>query len=274
MKLPELFQLEDVRLIESSFEALTNESSLVQMLRGSTEVRLLIDNDETPLAMAREDEGWKAVSFLWKEPSEDLIEILPELDIKVFKCSIEDWREAVMEYFSNKMLKECQPALDDLPADREKKVSDLIWKEWHFKPGDLCYDCCCGSGVGSKTLVKMGLRPLAYDVDRDLLCRGLLEGRLQPWNTVLLDGTKASEYLDKAPYAIMLMAGDINIINSWTWKLIVDQILELADNIIMTVATEEEVKFMEQWCHDKGRTCTIFENQRDLFYDRWVCSVR
>jgi hypothetical protein len=66
MALCELFDLEDLRLLENSLEDLGNEVLLAQMLRGSDQVRLLISHDETPLAMAREDGGWKAVSFLWK----------------------------------------------------------------------------------------------------------------------------------------------------------------------------------------------------------------
>jgi len=273
MTLSELFELEEIRLLEGSFEELTNESLLVHMLKGSAEVRLLIADDETPLAMAREDEGWKAVSFLWKEPSEELIEILPELDIKVYTCTTETYREAICDHFSRIIMAEVEPALDDLPPDRIKKVSDLVWGEWNFQPGDLCYDCCCGTGVGSQALSKVGLRSFAFDMDRQLLSRGLKEGRLQTYSTVQLDATKAAQYLERAPYALMLMAGDINVVNSHLWRTIMLQVLELADKILVTVGTEEEVTMLRSWVEQKGRTCRTFENERDLFYDRWVCSV-
>ncbi len=274
MDLCDLFDLEEVRLVESSFEDLTNESFLVHMLRGSNEVRLLIDDLETPLAMAREDHGWKAVSFLWKGPSDELIEILPELEIKVYKCSAESYREAVCDHFCQRILVECQAAQNDLPPDRTKKVSDLIWKEWNFKPGDLCYDCCCGSGVGSQALTKVGLNTFAFDLDMELLCRGLKEGRLQTWSTARIDATRASEYLEHAPFALLLMAGDINVGNVWIWQRIFDQVLELADNILATVASEEEAGQLRQWSEAKGRQCQVFENERDPFYDRWVCSIK
>ncbi|MCG7843834.1 MAG: hypothetical protein MIO90_00195 [Methanomassiliicoccales archaeon] len=273
MELCDLFDLEGLQLIESSFEDLTNESVLIYMLRGSKEVRLLISDDETPLAMAREDGGWKAVSFLWKEPSEEIIEILPELDIKVYTCSIETYREAVYDHFNRRLMGACQSALEDLPADRTKKVSDLIWKEWHFQPGDLCYDCCCGSGVGSHALSKVGLRPFAFDVDRELLCLGFQEGRLQTFNTALLDATKATKYLERAPFALMLMAGDINICNTLIWQKIIGEVLDMADSIIITVASEDEAEVLRQWAEAKGRNCRVFENERDPFYDRWVCRI-
>jgi hypothetical protein len=273
MDLADLFDLEEVRLVESSFEDLTNESLLAQLLSGSKEARLLLDDDETPLAMAREDNGWKAVSFLWKEPSDALIEMLPELDIKAYSCTIDAYREAICDHFCRRMMDECQPALDDVPVDRIKKVSDLIWKEWHFKPGDLCYDCCSGSGVGSQALIKVGLRPFAFDVDRELLCRGIEKGRLQTWNTARIDASQASRYLDRAPFALMLMAGDINMVNAWSWQRIFEQVLELADNVMVTVASEEEAERLRSWAEGKGRPVRIFENTRDPFYDRWVCSV-
>jgi hypothetical protein len=273
MELCDLFDLEGLQLIESSFEDLTNESVLVHMLRGSKEVRLLISDDETPLAMARDEDGWKAVSFLWKEPSEEIIELLPELEIKVFICSTETYREAVYDHFNRRLLGVCHPAIEDLPADRIKKVSDLIWREWHFNPGDLCYDCCCGSGVGSQALSKVGLKPFAFDVDKELLCRGFQEGRLQTWNTALLDATKASQYLGRAPFALMLMAGDINVGNTWIWQRIFGQVLELADQVMITVASEEEAEVLRGWAEQIGRKCRVFENTRDPFYDRWVCAL-
>ncbi len=273
MALCELFDLEDLRLLENTLEDLGNEIFLAQMLRGSDQVRLLISSDETPLAMAREDGGWKAVSFLWKEPSDELIELLPELDISVYTCDEETYREAVYDHFSRKIMNEVEPALDDVPEDRAKKVSDLVWKEWEFKPGSLCYDCCCGSGVGSLALSKVGLRSFAFDLDAALLSRGLQSGRLQTWSTAQLDATKASQYLERAPFALMLMAGDINVGNSWVWKQIFEQVLLIADQVMVTVGSQEEAELLRSWAEAKGRTPKVFENQRDPFYDRWVCSI-
>ena len=273
MALCELFDLEDLRMLENTLEDLGNEIFLAQMLRGSDQVRLLISSDETPLAMAREDGGWKAVSFLWKEPSDELIELLPELDISVYTCDEETYREAVYDHFSRKIMNEVEPALDDVPEDRAKKVSDLVWKEWEFKPGSLCYDCCCGSGVGSLALSKVGLRSFAFDLDAALLSRGLQSGRLQTWSTAQLDATKASQYLERAPFALMLMAGDINVGNTWVWKQIFEQVLLIADHVMVTVGSQEEAELLRSWAEAKGRTPKVFENQRDPFYDRWVCSI-
>ncbi len=273
MALCELFDLEELRLLENTLEDLKNERFLAQILSGSEKVRLLISRDETPLAMAREDGGWKAVSFLWKEPSDELIELLPELDISVFTCDTDTYREAVFDHFARKIMNEVEPALDDLPEDRTKKVSDLIWKEWNFKPGDLCYDCCCGSGVGSMALSKVGLRSFAFDVDASLLSRGLHSGRLQTWSTVQLDATKASQYLERAPFALMLMAGDINVGNFWIWKIIFEQVLLIADQVMVTVGTKEEAEMLRSWAEAKDRSPRVFENERDPFYDRWVCSI-
>jgi len=274
MALCELFELEDLRLLENTLEDLGNEVFLSQMLRGSEQVRLLISHDETPLAMARRDEGgWKAVSFLWKEPSDELIEILPELEIMVYTCDTETYREAVYDHFSRRILQEVEPSPEDLPEDRAKKVSDLVWKVWDFKPGELCYDCCCGSGVGSLALSKVGLRSFAFDIDAGLLSRGMRSGRLQTYSTIQMDATKASLFLDRAPYALMLMAGDIHVGNHWIWRSIFEQVLLIADRILVTVRTQEEADQLKAWADAKGRDCQVFENERDPFYDRWVCSI-
>lgn len=274
MALCELFELEELRLLENSVDDLLNEALLAQMLYGSEHVRLLISHDEVPLAMARQDgKGWKAVSFLWKEPSEEIIEVLPEMDIKVFTCDTETYREAVFDHFSRKMMEEVEPSPEDMSEDRVKKVSDLIWKEWNFKPGELCYDCCCGSGVGSLALAKVGMRSFAFDIDPCLLSRGIVSGRLQTWSSARIDATKATRFLGKAPFALMLMAGEIGVSNSWVWKAILEQVLELGDNVLVTVATKEEAEMLRQWAEAKDRHCKVLENTRDPFYDRWVLSV-
>jgi len=270
MSICELFDLEEIRMIEMNFQDVSNEALLVHMLRGGSEARLLISQDEVPLAMAREDDGWKVVSFLWKEPSEELIESLPELDIKVYTCDTETYREAVYDHFSRMMLQELEPAMEDVPHDRTKKVSDLVWKEWNFKPGDLCYDCCCGSGVGSLALSKVGMRAFSFDIDGSLLCRGLKQGRLQTYSTVQMDATKASQYLERAHFALMLMAGDIGPGTSWVWQAIFEQVLQLADHVMVTVGTKEEAEQLRAWSEAKGRSSRVFENPRDKFYDRWV----
>ena len=273
MALCELFELDDLELIEGTFEELSNERFLAHMLRGSREVRLLVSHDERPLAMAREDNGWKAVSFLWKEPSDELIEALPELDLKVYTCDTRTYREAVCDHFSRRLLDEVEPAMEDVPEDRAKKVSDLIWKEWDFRPGELCYDCCCGSGVGSLALSKVGLQSFAFDVDRALLSSGLRKGRLKTWSTVQLDAMKASQYLERASYAILLMAGNIGPGNAWMWERIFDQVLRIADHVLATVGTQEEAEQLRAWAEARGRRPRVFENERDLFYDRWACSI-
>ncbi len=273
MAICELFDLEELRLLEGNFEDVSNETLMAHMLRGGNEARLLISHDEVPLAMAREDHGWKAVTFLWKEPSDELIEALPELDIKVFSCDTETFREAVYDHFSRRVMEEVEPAMEDVPEDRAKKVSDLVWKEWNFKPGDRCYDCCCGSGVGSQALSKVGLRAFSFDIDLSLLSRGLKQGRLQTYSTVQLDATKASQYLERASFALMLMAGDIGPGTSWTWQIIFEQVLQLGDHVLVTVGTQEEAEQLKAWAEAKGRTPRVFENERDPFYDRWVCAV-
>jgi hypothetical protein len=127
--------------------------------------------------------------------------------------------------------------------------------------------------VGSLALSKAGLRSFAFDIDAGLLSRGMQSGRLQTWTTAQIDATKVSQFLERAPYALMLMAGDIHVGNHWIWKMIFEQVLLIADRIVVTVRTQEEADQLKAWAEAKGRDCRVFENERDAFYDRWVCSI-
>jgi hypothetical protein len=42
---------------------------------------------------------------------------------------------------------------------------------------------------------------------------------------------------------------------------------------LVTVETEKEAERVRRWCVAQGREVRMFENNRDPFYDRWVCTI-
>ena len=69
------------------------------------------------------------------------------------------------------------------------------------------------------------------------------------------------------------MAGSINSFNEYVWKPIVTETLKLTLKTIVTVETEQEAIRVKEWCKVNGHGVKLFENNRDPFYDRWVCSI-
>ena len=54
------------------------------------------------------------------------------------------------------------------------------------------------------------------------------------------------------------------------WQPIVEELAGITEKTLITVATEEEAKWVQEWAAGVGRYLEISENDRDPIYDRWV----
>lgn len=274
MKAAGILGVDTVRFIEPSYADLTNSgyNDLLAGLPGD-QARLLIDEQDEPLALAFHDSGiWMAGSFICRKPSVAAIEHFEEVNGEIYQEDRNIWVAAVREYYSREIAAEVTPAVDDLNATRPAIIEDLIIRTWGRGSGEACLDFCCGSGVGSEVLRRLGYTPLSCDNDPALLSRGFAAGRLRPEETICIDATRASDYIDPVPYAIGIMMGEINTHTQELWQQLVFQILSLADNVIITVGTEPEAGLIRKWGEETGGAVAVFENPKDPIYDRWVCT--
>jgi hypothetical protein len=147
----------------------------------------------------------------------------------------------------------------------------VIADTWGRGNGKPCIDCCCGSGVGSLVLREQGYAPLSYDNDPALLARGLAGHRLLPEETMCLDATIASAYLDRVPLGIGVMMGEINTFSQDMWQQIAAEFFTIASEALITVGTETEAQLVKNWGETAGRVVEIWENRSDPFYDHWIC---
>ncbi len=273
MMIADILEVDGCRLVEPSFAELTTNSYTDLLLQVTAdEGRLLVDENEEPIAFAFHDEsGWHAASFLFRDATLALIERFEEVGGDIYQEDRAAWLSAVREYYSIDIAKTATPALEDLSPDREEKIRDLIGKVWGDRSGTCCLDCCCGSGVGSAALRASGMQPLAYDNDPTLLALGLSRGRLTPSETMCIDAREASRYIAPAPLGVIFMAGEIYSYNADIWAAIVADLLTLTDEVLITVRTEPEATLVEEWCAGQWWDTEVFENQRDALYDRWCC---
>ncbi|HXZ23199.1 MAG TPA: hypothetical protein VEH08_00550 [Methanomassiliicoccales archaeon] len=276
MRAAVLLDLDEVLFVEPNYERLTDDHYTAMLLgTKATEARLLISEDEWPLALAlNTGKEWRVGSFTHRKPSETVIEKVEELDGDVYQEPRKEWEAAVREYYSLQIVNNVPPAVDDFNPKRAETVADLLKERWGGAEGQECLDACCGSGAGSAALRSIGLSPISYDNDPALISLGLRAGRLLPEETVCIDGMKATKLLKSAPFGIMLMAGEITPHNQLIWKILVNEALELAENALFTTGTEKEARLLEQWAKEKNRRTKVFENTRELFYDNWVCDAR
>jgi hypothetical protein len=276
MIINDILDIDSFECIEPTFDALIDEyyTSLTLDTRAA-EGRLLIDETDYPVAIALNTEGgWRVASFVARASGIPLIEKMEEVGGDIYRESREVWMTALREYYSRIIMEEVPPALEDTRPERVEMVRALIHDLWGEGRFSRCIDCCCGSGVGSAVLRDAGIIPVAYDNDAALLSLGLNTGRLRPEETMCIDATRATAYLDVAEAGICLMMGDISSFTSGMWEQITNELLALTDVTLITAATEPEIRRIEEWCTIQDRECEIFEQESDPIYDRWVCQAR
>ena len=162
MNVTEILGIDAVRFVEPEFAAQTDSLfNDVLAAAGGDEGRLLVDGDGEPIALAFHGTGgWVAASFLFRNPTVELIEQFENMNGEIFEEDRPVFSAAVREYYSNILIKEVPPAIEDLNPVRRGILTALIEKHWGRGYHGTCIDCCCGSGVGSLVLRDLGYAPL------------------------------------------------------------------------------------------------------------------
>src|SRR5512137_2846620 len=116
MNVPEILGIDAVRFVEPEFAAQTDSLfNDVLAAAGGNEGRLLLDEQEEPLALAFRGPGdWLAASFLYRHPSVRLIEQFEDTNGQIFEEDRDVFSAAVREYYSNLLFEEVPPAMEDL----------------------------------------------------------------------------------------------------------------------------------------------------------------
>jgi hypothetical protein len=273
MKAARILDLEHLVFLDLSFSSLADDLPLA-VPEGITGSRMLVDEREDLLAVAFHSASeWYVTTFLYRRPDPDLLDRCEEVDLEIYQESRNAWTGAVREYYSLALAREVSPGLEDLAPDREQKLESLLESVWGRPVTGECLDCCCGSGVGSAVIRRMGMQPLSYDNDAALLARGLGAGRLLSDETMWIDAARAGEYLEPVPRGMAVMLGEIHSFTLGMWEEILGQFLHLAREAIVTVGTEGEARQIREWATARKAGVRIHENDRDPFYDRWVCEI-
>lgn len=276
MKAADLLDLPDITFIEPNIESLVDETYTSELLRiEAKESIILVDENDWPIAFGVFDgQKWTFANFLLRPPPRMILDVFQKIGGRIFQEEWDIWMSAVKEYYSMMLLRDTTPAIEDFSMDRMNQIISLIKEVWGISDGTECLDVGCGSGMGSVVMRRLGYLPVAYDNDPSQLALGFVSGRLDPSETMCIDGTVASRYIGPTPKGLCLMAGTIDLTASWFWEKIIDQMMVIADELLVTVGMEKESQLVSKWAMEKGRVVEVFENQRDPFYDRWVCVIR
>ncbi len=276
MNAEEIFEVQNLTFVEPSFGDLSGIEYLSDLLALPAQNgygRFLLDMDDDPLAVAFSADGsaWWASTCLYRQMTGEEIERFEEIGGDLYQTERHLWERAVRRSFAKEISAAVDPAFEDVPPDRTGKLESLIYEIWGNAGSGHCIDCCCGSGIGSAIVSKMGMEPLAYDNDEALIARGLIAGRLDPEGTLCIDGRTADVFLPPAERGLGIMLGEIHSFGTEVWEELVMVLFDLCEEALITVGTERESELIREWGASVDRKIEVFENERDPIYDRWVC---
>ncbi len=201
---------------------------------------------------------------------------------KLFNATSTEFNNAIIEYYSfqlvNRQLCEnChikkEPYEMVYIESRNAKLKGLLEK-YRLK-GDIL-EICCGNGMSTLPLHRMGYNPLATDYDKCQICQGLEHNVLDPKRTIVLDATRLSEFFAENTFdtVVGFMLGTIYPFNKAIWeKMMVEavRVMKPEGMILLTVNKKEEMEILKVALEKNRITGELIDNTDEKgIYDQWV----
>jgi len=208
----------------------------------------------------------------------------PEKDIEL---PSETWRNAINEYYSLMLVsRNFCPGCSVKPEsyknvfseNRVKRVTEifeLLRKKGYYPEGRLL-EVCCGNGMSTLALYRLGLDPLAIEINKCTVCQGLEQQVLNPQRTVVMDATAISRYFDPGSFdAVMgFMLGLVYEFNKELWTGIMREAVSVAADgavLLFTVSSKPEIEILADTLLKAGVEGEIVDNtDSEGTYDQWL----
>ena len=201
---------------------------------------------------------------------------------KLHNTTSREFSEAVIEYYSlalvnRRLCENChikkEPYNMVYIESRNDKLNRIL--ERYKLKGDIL-EICCGNGMSTLPLHKMGYRPLVIDNDRCQICQGLEHNVLDPKRTIVLDATRLSEFFPENSFDTIagFMLGTIYPFNKDIWENMMSEaawLLKPEGIIILTVNKKEEIEILKNALEKAHVSGNLIDNTDDKgIYDQWV----
>jgi hypothetical protein len=208
----------------------------------------------------------------------------PEKDIEL---SSETWRNAINEYYSLMLVSRnlCQgcsvkpesykSVFSENRVKRVTEIFELLRKEGYYPEGRLL-EVCCGNGMSTLALYRLGLDPLAIEINKCTVCQGLEQQVLNPQRSVVMDATAISRYFEPGSFdAVMgFMLGLIYEFNKELWTGIMREAVSVAAEgaiLLFTVSSKPEIEILADTLLMAGVKGEIVDNtDPEGTYDQWL----
>jgi len=145
-------------------------------------------------------------------------------------------------------------------------------------PGGDLLEVCCGNGMATQALKRLGFRPWTEEIDSCEVCMALKSGYLDPERAMVLDARLMDRFFPHRQFdaVVGFMVGLIDEVNWPLWKEILLSSSKLAkDLVIYTTYTDREARMVAGALNSAGWDAGVLANPDDLgIYDQWACVGR
>ncbi|MEI6104476.1 MAG: hypothetical protein WCP70_11075 [Methanothrix sp.] len=198
--------------------------------------------------------------------------------IKTVQANEAEFFSALTEYFSRSLAEElfCEScSLNGAPLYVEERIERLMQLLQPVLPKDeSILEICCGGGMATQALLRLGQRPLSMDSDRCDLCQGLKSELLDPQRCFVLDARLLPRIFPARSFHTVLgfMVGLIDDFNWPLWRDIILNASSLAKKMVLfTVYTQKEAELIAKALGDVGWNGRVIDNRDSRgIYDQWA----
>ena len=207
----------------------------------------------------------------------------PEREVEV---SSELWRDAVNEYYSlmlvnRNLCSECSTRPESYGSvfseQRVNRVSEIFHdlENKGFSLEGRVLEVCCGNGMSTLALHRLGLDPIAMELNKCTVCQGLEHGVLNPKKTLVMDAMQLSRYFEPGRFDVVVgfMLGLVYEFNKNLWVGIVNEAAKVVAKdglLLFTVKSRPEIEILAEALRRAGVEGEIVDNtDADGVFDQW-----
>jgi len=200
----------------------------------------------------------------------------------------QQFREGVMEYYAlglvNRLFCECAVSEERFyPRDRVeilKHVIQAFLAEQGIEAGAQLHtlEIGCGNGGATIALHELGISPIAVDINRCELCKGLEERVLDPKRSVVMDCSQLSAFFSREFEVVFgFMVGKLTPFERFTWEKVlreVPKVLTGRGAVLLTVSSEEEARILEELLTETFEAVVRENSESRGYFDQWIYQGR
>jgi SAM-dependent methyltransferase len=189
-----------------------------------------------------------------------------------------EFTAALTEYYATSLREElfCDRCPVDGPIlyveDRIERLTDFLREL--VPPDKRILEICCGNGMATQALLRLGHRPWSMDYDRCDLCQALKKGLMDPQRCMVLDARVLPKIFPAQSFDMVIgfMVGLIDMSNWPLWKEILQSAAGLCrEQLLFTTYSQKEVELIAKYFAEQGFQGEVIDNcDSKGIYDQWA----